>query len=67
VKKREEIKFEEGFGEEKREMKVFTDMDYVNNYLQDERFCLVDNIAEADILWMNVDIFKELAKQYKPL
>lgn len=46
--------------ENKRKIKVFSDLEYVRNNLKNELFEVVTELTSADILWLNTDVFKIL-------
>jgi len=44
--------------DEKRKIKVFSDLEYVRENLKNESFEIVSDLNIADILWLNTDVFK---------
>lgn len=50
---------------ETAKLSVYTDMDLIKEHLKSPQFAIVGKPEEADILWMNMDIFAQFAKTYK--
>jgi hypothetical protein len=56
---------EEGKDGTKAKLKVFSDLPLIKDHLHSPLFEIVDKPEEADVLWMNQDIFAQFAKTYQ--